>query len=336
MLHTPVLVYFMLCIRNDIKDPYYNLAAEEYLLKESNHEFLMLYINDPSIIIGKHQNTYAEINLDFVKNNNIRIARRISGGGTVWHDHGNLNFSFIVTGSEGDLVNFRKYASPILDVLLQIGLHAAFKGKNSITINDLKVSGNAEHIYKNRVLHHGTLLFNSDLSSLREALRINPLNYHDRAVKSIRSQTANISDFLIKNMGIREFSDEILKYIMLLHPDSEIYTLTSSEHQAIQQLAKNKYSTWEWNFGYSPDYIFERKVEISGHEIGIYFQVKKGFITEIKLSGYFFQKSSGKKLEYLLLQKKHEENVISEILNQSDLKDILNPADMEDLIKNFF
>jgi len=175
----------MLCIRHDITDPYFNLAAEEYFLKESNREFFILYINDPSVIAGKHQNVYAEINLNHVRENNIKVARRISGGGTVWHDHGNLNFSFIREGTDGDMVNFRKYTSPIVDVLLRLGIPAQFKEKNSIVVNNLKISGNAEHIFKNRVLHHGTLLFSSDLTGMSKALTTGQMKYQGRAITSV-------------------------------------------------------------------------------------------------------------------------------------------------------
>jgi lipoate-protein ligase A len=324
------------CIKSDHTNPYLNLAAEEYFLKESGREFFLLYINDPSVIAGKHQNVYAEINLDYVRENNIKVARRISGGGAVWHDHGNLNFSFIRKGKEGDLVNFRKYTSPILDVLLRLGLPAQFKEKNSIVINNLKISGNAEHIFKNRVLHHGTLLFSSDFTGMSKALTTGQMKYHDKAVKSVRSRTANISDFLDKNIGIWEFGDEILSHIMEYYPDSETYTVTESELAAIQKLVQKKYVTWKWTFGYSPDYTFERKIEISGPEAGIFLQVKKGLISEIRLSGEIFQGSPGKKLESELLHQQHDENVISDLLNSSDLKNILQQSDLEKLIKSFF
>lgn len=326
----------MLCIRNDITDPYFNLAAEEYFLKESGQEFLILYINDPSVIIGKHQNAYAEINLDFIRDNNIKVVRRISGGGTVWHDHGNLNFSFIRNGKEGDLVNFFKYSSPILDVLLKLGLNAAFKGKNSIAISGLKVSGMAEHIYKNRVLHHGTLLFNSDLSGLSEALRINPMRYRDKAVKSIRSRTANISDFLNKKMGISELSDDIFNHIIELYPGSQFYNLSTSDHEAIQQLVREKFSTWEWNYGYSPGYIFDRRVKISGSNIAISLRIEKGLMVEVRLSGDIFQNSLIKKLESLLLRQKHNENVINEILDHQAFEDLIELIGKDKLVKAFF
>ncbi|KPK86799.1 MAG: hypothetical protein AMS27_04295, partial [Bacteroides sp. SM23_62_1] len=237
---------------------------------------------------------------------------------------------------EGELVNFYDYSVPILGVLKRLGLNAEFKAKNSIVINDLKVSGMAEHVHKNRVLHHGTLLFNSDLSALSEALRADSGKYHDRAVKSIRSETTNISFFLTKKMGIAELGNEIINYTMDKNEGSKIYCLTNSDHETIQQLVKDKYSTWEWNYGYSPNYEFKRKIEVAAHEIEIYLKVKKGFITEITLSVDQFEDSLRDRLESMLIQQKHDENGIYEILKQSDLKSLLSPADIRDLTRSFF
>jgi lipoate---protein ligase len=173
----------MLCIYNPSTEPYFNMAAEEYLLKNFSANIFMLWRNDNAVVVGKHQNSLAEINHDFVQQNNIKVVRRLSGGGTVFHDLGNLNFTFITNGEGEELVNFRKFTQPILEVLLQLGVHAKFEGRNDLTINGLKFSGNAEHVFKKRTLHHGTLLFSSKISDLTQALKsiltnlqIRPLN----------------------------------------------------------------------------------------------------------------------------------------------------------------
>jgi len=185
----------MMLIINDLRtDPYFNLAAEEYALKNFKADCFMLWRNEPSIIVGKHQNTLAEINLDYVKKRNIKVGRRLSGGGAVFHDLGNLNFTFISTGAqENRLVDFRRFTMPILEVLQNLGIEAVFEGRNDLTIHGRKFSGNAEHVWKNRILHHGTLLFSSVLTDLSEALKVDPLKFRDKAVKSIRSRVTNIS-----------------------------------------------------------------------------------------------------------------------------------------------
>jgi len=176
----------MLIVNRPHTDPWFNIAAEEYFLKNFQEDIFMLWQNEASIIVGKHQNTLAEINYPYVKENGIPVIRRISGGGTVFHDLGNLNFTFIQNGEKGKLVDFRKFTDPILAVLNKMGVPAVFEGKNDLRVDGLKISGNAEHVFKNRVLHHGTLLFSSVLNDLGKALKVKTDRFTDKAVKSIR------------------------------------------------------------------------------------------------------------------------------------------------------
>ncbi|PKP36179.1 MAG: lipoate--protein ligase, partial [Bacteroidetes bacterium HGW-Bacteroidetes-15] len=177
----------MLCIYHRNSNPYFNIASEEHLLKRFTDDIFMLYINSPSVIVGKHQNTMAEVDYHFALENDIKIVRRLSGGGAVYHDHGNLNFCFIRNGKEGALVDFKGFTKPIIEILGKLGVEAKFEGHNSLTINGLKFSGNAEHIFKQRVMHHGTLLFSSDLQALANVLYVSIDKYSDRAVKSVRA-----------------------------------------------------------------------------------------------------------------------------------------------------
>ena len=183
----------MLCIKNDNTNPYFNLAAEEYVLRNFKENCFMLWRNRPSIIVGKHQNTLAEINVDYVKEKNIDVVRRLSGGGAVFHDLGNLNFTFIKNAEKEEaLVDFKKYVEPVLEVLQHLGVNAKFEGRNDIMIDGKKISGNAEHVFKKRVLHHGTLLFSSQMADLSNALKVNPLKYQDKGGKSVRSRVTNL------------------------------------------------------------------------------------------------------------------------------------------------
>ena len=273
----------MLILDSPYTDPVFNIAAEEYLLKEILDDIAFFYINEPSIIIGKHQNAYAETNFDFVSRNNIRVVRRISGGGTVWHDEGNLNFSFILNGEEGKLVNFREYARPILDFLQDLGVAASFGERNEILVDEYKISGNAEHVFRNRVLHHGTLLFSSDLHALSESLKVNPLKYEDKAVKSIPGKVANIIDFLPLKTDINGFRYSLIEYFQRTYPDSSKYELKDTDKKRISDLAGDKYSSWEWNFGYSPPYRLSRKFELGDLPVYLDLRVEKGMIQKIHI-----------------------------------------------------
>ena len=226
----------------------------------------MLYINNPSIIIGKHQNVFAEINMKFVSTNNIPVIRRLSGGGTVFHDLGNLNFTFIRNSDAGKQIDFKKFTTPIIEVLHQLNIPATFSGRNDLLIEGLKFSGNAEHVYKNRTLHHGTLLFASALESLRDAIRVNSSQYIDKAVKSVRSQVTNIKNYLSSDYTIESFRSNILKHIQSYHTDFTVHEFTDNETMIINELVLSKYNTWEWNFAYSPSCTIKKSFsELSNH-----------------------------------------------------------------------
>jgi len=304
----------MIYIRNDITDPYFNIAAEEYFLRNSSDEYFLVYINDPSVIIGKHQNAYAETKYPFVRKNNIKVVRRISGGGAVWHDYGNMNFAFIKNGKEGELVNFRKYMQPVLDFLLKLGLDAAFKGKNTLEVKGYKVSGNAEHVYKNRIIHHGTLLFDTNISMLNEALKVDPQKYIDRSVKSVRASVANINEMLGSKMTFNEFSDAFVNHIISGDTDSKISNINNYDFRQIQLLTENKYSTWDWNFGYSPRYQLNNKASIAGSDFIILLEVEKSIIKKIRISGDLLSPSMMEKVEQELIGVKHDEKTIEVIL----------------------
>jgi lipoate---protein ligase len=273
----------MLIVERPQTDPYFNLAAEEYLLKNMEDDCFMLWQNEPSVIIGKHQNALAEINLSFIREKGIPVVRRISGGGTVYHDLGNLNFSFIQKGRPGKLVDFSRFLKPITEVLKEMGLPAKHEGNNDIRVNGLKISGNSEHVHRNKVLHHGTLLFNTDLAVLGELLHIKQGAYKDKSVQSVRSQVANISDFIKYPLTIQQFHDRIINFMKQKEKDLQLYSLSIGDVGAVNRLSLEKYQTWKWNFGYSPDYIFKNKIIHQGSEYSIEMEVRRGIIHFIQL-----------------------------------------------------
>jgi len=277
----------MLILDSPSTDPRFNIAAEEYLLKEMDKNFAFFYINEPSIIIGKHQNAWSEINHGWTWRNNIPVVRRISGGGTVWHDLGNLNFAFILNGKEGKLVNFREYASPVLEYLISLGIPAEFGERNEMIASGLKISGNAEHVSRKRVLHHGTLLFSSDLSNLREALDTDPDLYVDKSVQSVRSKIGNIKDFLYNTMEIKEFRQGLLTFISRHYRGSDKYVFSKPDRDRIEELVRQKYSLWSWNIGYSPTYDLEREIDMGSLRLRAELRVEKGQIKECNMSAIF-------------------------------------------------
>lgn len=302
----------MNCIVSKISDPYFNLAAEEYLLKSKSEDFFLLYRNEPSIIVGKHQNTFAEINWDFVNKHQIKVARRLSGGGTVYHDRGNLNFAFIRKGPEGKLVDFKKYTTPIQEALYKMGIKTKFEGHNSLNLNGLKVSGNAEHVFKKRVLHHGTLLFSTDLKSLEEAINVHPGLYSDKAVKSVRARVANISESIEKRLTIEEFEFGIMHSFQESNPGCETYIFNRKEIQQINKLKVDKYKTWQWIFSYSPKYKFSNAIELDKGRLEVKIDVDKGLIKNANISGSILLSEKLKELETLFPGLYHKPDQILE------------------------
>ncbi len=296
----------------------------------------MLWRNDNAIIVGKHQNTLSEINYEYVKQNNIHVVRRLSGGGAVYHDLGNINFSFTQTGKDSCLVDFKKYTQPIIEVLQSLGVNASFEGRNDISVDGKKISGNAEHLYKNKILHHGTLLFASQMKMVSEALKVNPLKYRDKAVKSIPKRVTNISDHLQTPLSIEAFTEKIMNHIIFTNPDARLYEFTTKDLQAIAKIRDEKYVTKEWNYGYSPNYNFNKAIRTDGGTIEMNLDVEEGIIKKIKIFGDFFNKKDIAEVEAALIDIAHHESSIRQALSRFIIDEYFHHITEDDLIEVMF
>lgn len=300
-------------------NPYFNIAAEEYFLKNFDEEWVMIWQSSPSIVVGKHQNTIAEVNQEFANSNNIPIIRRISGGGTVYHDEGNINYS-IITKSENreQLVDFVKFTQPIVNFLQQYGIEATFEGKNNLKIGAKKFSGNSAHVYKNRVLHHGTLLFNTNLDNLEKS--ITPANYSikDKAVKSIRAVVTNLADELPSNFALYNFKKNLTSFFSNYFNVDSVYQLTENDKQEINKLIETKYKLWDWNYGYSPTYQFQKTIKSKGKDISIWLEVKKGIIVDLQINSSIITEELNNLILKSIINKLHHPSTLFESLKQID------------------
>lgn len=305
----------MICIQLNTTNVYSCLAAEEYFLKNFDKDIFMLWKSEGTVVVGKHQNALAEINYPFIREKNITVARRISGGGTVFHDAGNVNFCYIRNVGSPSEISFKMFTEPVVEALARLGVEAATSGRNDLLIDGLKISGNAEHVYKNRVLHHGTLLYNSDLENLGQAIKVVPGKYESKAVQSNRSKVANISSFLKRKMTTAEFMRFLLD-VQLSNPANSFYAPGDDDIDQIEALAKEKFSTWEWNFGYSPIYSFKNKFESAAGTLKIELKVSKGLIESAWLEGTLLDEDQTKKLTLELMGKPHSFESIETILKK--------------------
>ena len=272
----------MRCIISENHNPYFNLAAEEYLLKNSTEEVFILYINEPCVVVGKHQNLLSEINHRYIYENDIKLARRISGGGTVYQDFNNLNFSFIHNCPNLEQANFRTFTLPILTALREMKIEVDLSERNDLLIADKKISGNAMHIYKTRVLSHGTLLFNTDLNHLSNALNNVPEKYTDKSIKSVKSKVTNILEHLVNPQTMNQFSRNLFQNILELLDKPVLEPITNLEANKISEISKEKYASWEWVFGYSPKYTFSNIISQANLNLRLKMQIEKGIIINVE------------------------------------------------------
>lgn len=326
----------MLCIYNNSNDPYFNMATEDYLFHKFQDDIFMLWRNDNAIIVGKHQNTLAEINLEVVREKNIKVVRRLSGGGAVFHDLGNLNFTFIVNAQDNKLVDFKKYTQPVLEVLNSLGVPAKFEGRNDLTIDGKKFSGNAVHVLRNRVLQHGTILFASEMADLSAALKVNPLKYVDKAVKSVRARVTNVSEHLKEPMELTVFSNMIMGKILDMYPDATFYELTAHDKEEIKKLAQEKYATWDWNYGWHSKYNFEKLVHTNGGNIEFHLIVEDGIIHKAKIFGDYFNVKETQDIENALEGIRHDVETIKLKLSEFDIDEYFRNVTIDELVLGMF
>lgn len=316
-------------------NPKLNLALEEYILRNFSHDndYLLFYINAPSIIIGRNQNTLEEINDDYVREHGIEVVRRISGGGAVYHDLGNLNFSFITNHDGESISNFKKFTAPVIKVLNEMGMNAELKGRNDIEIDGRKISGTAQFSTGKRMISHGTLLLSTDLTEVTRALQVKMSKIESKGHKSVRSRVANISEFLDKPLTIEGFRQRILKGLFEDSDDFETYHLTPDEWEGVHKLKEEKYDTWEWNFGKSPKFNIQRTKRFPVGEIDLRIFVDKGHIEDFKIFGDFFGRKPVENLENLLKGARYVKEDITELLKDIEIREYFGEIPNVDFIE---
>lgn len=316
---------------NNITDPRINLAMEEYILNNlTDDSYFLFYVNEPSIIIGKNQNTYAEVNQSYVDEHHIHIVRRISGGGAVYHDLGNLNFSFVTHADADSFHNFKKFTMPIVEALNEMGVKAELSGRNDLQVGSRKISGNAMFQAKDRMFSHGTLMLDSNIDEVVRSLSVSEEKLITKGIRSIRSRVANISEFLAEPISMEAFKERLLNHIF--EGNVEEYVLSEEDWQAIHQLSREKYQTFEWNYGKNPAYNYESKQKFSGGLVDLKLNVKKGLITEARIFGDFFGVGEIEEIENRLVGVPHQTQAVAQAIADIDFAHYFGRVEREEFL----
>lgn len=323
----------MLFVDNrDMHDPSLNLALEEYILRKlpAENDYLLFYINGPSVIIGKNQNTVEEINTDYVEANGIQVVRRLSGGGAVYHDTGNLNYSFITKDDGESFHNYRKFTEPVIRALRSLGVEAELTGRNDIQVGERKISGNAQFATRGRMFTHGTLLFDSDIEHVSSALNVNPEKFKSKSTKSVRSRVANISEFLREPLTIGQFRAKLLE-ALYDGKEAETYELNEADWEGVRQVAERRYRNWDWNYGRSPAFNMRQVKRLPAGTFDARLNVVDGKIAEAAIYGDFFGLGEVSDVTSKLIGVRYDPEAVKKALAGADIAYTFGPVTMEEL-----
>lgn len=321
-------------LRSQSNNPYFNLAMEEYFLKNFDDEMLIIWQNEPTVVIGRNQNAASEIFLQVAQQNKINIVRRETGGGAVYHDLGNINFSLIVNCDSEKPYSYEYFLQPIINVLKSYNVDVNLSGRNDLQIGDKKISGNAQTIYKNRMLHHGTLLFNSDLTVMPTILNPSKSKLQTKGIKSVLSRVGNISDFLNNSKTKDDFISDI-KLEFLKDRNISSYILNENELKAIIDLQKSKYETWDWIFGKSPEANFKKQKKLSFGDLNVNLQIENGKIVNCKLYTDALLMFPIELVENLFINEKYDIDNLKNIIDNIIQKGYFSVVDKEELLETF-
>ena len=310
-------------------NPQFNIASEEYLLKRTTDFYIYLWRNEKSVIVGNNQNTILEVDLKKASIDGVKVVRRLTGGGAVYHDTQNICYTIIAPYKNGEDY-YKKFTTPVINYLNDLGVPAKFSGRNDITVCDKKISGNAQVVYKDRILHHGTILFNTDLDALQKVLIQNDVKVKSKGIKSIRARVVNVKEF-IPNFTCDEFLNGLSSY---LKKDLTPYTFTKEDILSINKLVEEKYSTYEWNIGKSPKGNLRIDFKLPFGTMTFTFDLIDGIINNFEIFGDYFSIKPLDDIIYNLNGQKYTKETFEKAFE--DISSYIKGANGQEIVDKIF
>ena len=333
------IVALVIPVLNPSYDPPYNLALEEYVLRrlDPDEEYLILWQNRPAVIVGRFQNTAEEVNQPYVDANGIAVVRRLSGGGAVYHDLGNLNFTFIVRREPGGFNDFKRFTLPVLETLRAFGVPAERSSRNDLTIEGQKFSGNAQYVSGERLLHHGTILFDADLDAVAQVLRVQPDKIASHGVKSVRARVTNVRPYLPAEIGLNAFiqalSEQVGRHGGGLGPR---YRLTEEDERGVGALKAERYGRWEWNYGDSPAFALKARRRFAQGSVEIRLDVHQGYIRDGRIYGDFLGSRDIRELEDALRGERFDIGDLRRVLSAKPVEEFFGGIGRDEILDLVF
>lgn len=324
----------MVYLKSPSTDPEFNLALEQFVFDKMDRskEYFMLWQNNNAVIVGKNQNTFGEVNPKVIEERGVKVIRRLSGGGAVYHDLGNLNFTFIMDAKEASDLDIKLFCQPVASLLQELGADAQVNGRNDITIDGKKFSGNSQYLKEGRIMHHGTLMFDSDLDVVAAVLNVAGDKFQSKAAKSVKSRVTNVKPFLKQSLSLEEFQEKLVSYVFGEAP-IETYTLTEKDMAEIEKIKEARYAQWDWNYGKSPEYTVQKERRVDGcGKIEAYMNTKDGKIAEVKFYGDFFGVSDHAELSDILVGCELKREALEKALEHTDIEKYFHGLTVEQFI----
>lgn len=324
----------MVYLTSPSTDPAFNLALEQYVFDKMDRskEYFMLWQNDNAVIVGKNQNTFAEVNPKIIEEKGVKVIRRLSGGGAVYHDLGNLNFTFIMDAKNTEELDIKLFCEPVAALLQELGADATINGRNDITIAGKKFSGNSQYLKEGRIMHHGTIMFDSDLDLVAAVLHVAGDKFQSKAAKSVKSRVTNVKPYLKEMLSLADFQTRLVAHIFGGQA-VETHEWTEEELAEVRKLQAERYDLWEWNYGKSPEYSVQKERRIEGcGKIEAHMNTREGVITDLAFYGDFFGVKDHAVLSTLLVGTELKKAAIMQALEHEDIEKYFHGLSKEQFI----